>query len=108
MAAIFTLESIHARSDLNDGWRLENNEPYSDSDIRQLLLYCETLMKPLEALLYRYDPENPGAALEPDAGCIECTSGATPNNHNTGPCPYHQALAALELIKRGGSRDNKT
>jgi hypothetical protein len=31
----------------------------------------------------------------PDAGCIECTIGTTPNHLNTGLCRYHQAKAAI-------------
>jgi hypothetical protein len=32
---------------------------------------------------------------QPDAGCIECTLGTTPNHLNTGLCRYHQAKAAI-------------
>lgn len=30
-----------------------------------------------------------------DAGCIECTQGATPDKFNTGPCAYHNARRLL-------------
>jgi hypothetical protein len=45
----------------------------------------------LKALMDRYDPEDAGAAMAPDGGCIECTSGQVPNNLNTGLCPLHRA-----------------
>ncbi len=33
-----------------------------------------------------------------DAGCLECTSGTTPNDRNTGPCAYHRAKAILARL----------
>lgn len=30
-----------------------------------------------------------------EPSCIECTSGATPNHLNKGPCWYHRARAIL-------------
>lgn len=30
-----------------------------------------------------------------DSGCIDCTRGATPDKHNTGPCAYHDAVRLL-------------
>lgn len=50
----------------------------------------------LSGVLNKIDWENPGAAFEPDSGCLQCTSGTTPNKHNTGPCAYHKATTALK------------
>ncbi len=54
------------------------------------------LEKALDGLMQKYDPENPGAAFEPDSGCLECTSGTTPNKYNTGLCAHHRALKTLK------------
>ena len=62
----------------------------------------DELMFILKDLLDRYDPEDAGAAFEPDSGCFDCTSGTVPNNLNTGPCPYHRVIAALKAAKRDG------
>lgn len=37
-----------------------------------------------------------GRYPELDCGCIECTSGATPDRYNTGLCAYHTALDVLK------------
>lgn len=36
-----------------------------------------------------------GQYPRPDAGCIECTQGVTPDKFNTGPCAYHNARRLL-------------
>ena len=47
-------------------------------------------------LIKDFDPEMQCIPVEPDGGCIECTSGVTPNHLNTGLCTYHRATAALK------------
>lgn len=64
--------------------------------LSELLADYERMREALEGLLNRYDPENPGDAMAPDGGCIECTVGTVPNNLNTGLCPMHRARAALK------------
>jgi hypothetical protein len=59
----------------------------------------EALCDALEAILNKVDYENPGAAFEPDSGCLECTSGVTPNRFNTGLCAHHRAIAALSQAR---------
>ncbi len=61
----------------------------------RLIAAAPELLEALKTILGRYDPEWPAAALEPDGGCIECTSGATPNDKNTGLCPRHRAIEAI-------------
>ncbi len=61
----------------------------------RLIAAAPNMAEALEGLLRRYDPENAGAAFEPDGGCIECTVGTVPNHLNTGLCPYHKAIVAL-------------
>lgn len=56
----------------------------------------KVLEEALGNLLLKYDPENPGAAFEPEPSCLECTSGATPNKYNTGLCAHHRAREALK------------
>lgn len=48
-----------------------------------------------DRLLKSYDPETQVIMAEPDAGCIECTCGATPNNLNTGLCAFHEMARLL-------------
>lgn len=59
----------------------------------------QSLVSALEGLLEKVDWENPGSVFEADSGCIECTSGTTPDRWNTGPCAYHRARAALKAAK---------
>jgi hypothetical protein len=42
-------------------------------------------------LVARYDEERQCIPIEPDPGCLACTSGTTPNDRNTGPCAFHRA-----------------
>lgn len=42
----------------------------------------------------RYPPPHPG--------CIDCTSGTTPNDRNTGRCAYHEGLRLL-----AGKKDDR-
>ena len=53
------------------------------------------LREALRGLLNAYEPEEGVIDCHPDGGCIECTSGVTPNHLNTGLCAYHRARAAL-------------
>lgn len=48
-----------------------------------------------DRLLKNYDPETQVIMVEPDAGCIECTCGTTPNNLNTGLCAFHEMARLL-------------
>ena len=61
----------------------------------RLISAAPDMAEALEGLFARIDWENPGEAFEPDAGCLQCTHGTTPDTLNTGPCPYHKGLAAL-------------
>lgn len=61
------------------------------------------LLAALKGILRRYDEEDPGAAFEPDMGCIECTLGTTPNDRNTGLCPRHWAERIIAKVERSRS-----
>jgi hypothetical protein len=36
--------------------------------------------------------------IDPDPGCLECTSGTTPHDRNTGLCGYHALERALAKV----------
>lgn len=62
----------------------------------------DALIAALNGLLFNYDPEACAIPVEPDPGCIECTSGVTPNDMNTGPCSLHRAYTALAQARGEG------
>jgi len=53
------------------------------------------------AFLNSIEWDENGPTFHSDPGCIQCTSGATPNIYNTGPCPYHRFDAALKKARGG-------
>lgn len=59
----------------------------------------------LEKVIAKYDPESTFISLDPDPGCIVCTSGATPNKYNTGLCLLHKAQA---IIAKARGEDQET
>ena len=69
------------------------------ADNARLRSLLEQTVEALEDYMDEYDAE----ARHPEAGCVECTAGTTPDRLNTGLCVYHKARAALQSAKGGGS-----
>lgn len=55
----------------------------------------DELLGIIRDLLADYDDERGFIFCTGDPGCIECTSGTTPNHLNTRLCAFHRAKAAV-------------
>jgi len=66
------------------------------SSVKDVVAERDRLAKILWRLLKGYDPETDSIPVEPDPGCQECTCHTTPKSRETGVCPYHAALSAIE------------
>ena len=84
----------HVVAEIDGDYNEPDLWPIMEANAR-LISAAPDLLEALKGLIRRYDAENPGAAMEPDGGCIECPVGTVPNNMNTGLCPMHKAIAAI-------------
>lgn len=100
LADALVAERDHLQSSLKESIRLQGEYAAEVERLkaeRDAARECaKNVGEALSGVLNKIDWENPGAAFEPDSGCLQCTSGTTPNKHNTGPCAYHKATTALK------------
>lgn len=68
------------------------------AEVERLKAQQERLREALRDLIDSYDEEGGFILSKPDAGCPDCTGGLTPDNANTGPCPFHAAKRALAEV----------
>jgi hypothetical protein len=93
--ALFALVMARAHAEFaaltadNKALRDENKELRNERD--QFRLAAQSNHDIVVDLVKRYDEERHCIDVEPDPGCLECTSGTTPNDHNTGICALHRA-----------------
>lgn len=60
-----------------------------------LFVASERVLAALRRLVRGYDEETGTIDASAEHYCQECTGGLTPAKFDKGPCPYHEALAAL-------------
>lgn len=63
--------------------------------VRRRLHELETALNRMVLAHENLSADTEGQYPHADIGCIECTSGVTPDRYNTGPCAYHTAKALL-------------
>jgi hypothetical protein len=81
-----------------NGWACAEDAPWYYRDEKMSRSGAErAYMRDILAAFVRevenVDGDWPGVS----AGCLECTSGVTPDRYNTGPCAYHAAKALLDV-----------
>jgi hypothetical protein len=61
----------------------------------KLISELETGLNRMVTLVENIQQDTEGEFPDPDAGCIECTSGTVPDRLNTGLCALHSAKQLL-------------